>query len=175
MFGAPLDHPAAPVEILKEDAAPVYAPRAGESGKRGDGFLLWIRGTTLLAQAFDPSTMRRAGEAMVLADPAWTVAVSSSLLLYDPAPAMSQLAWVDRSGKVLQLVGDPAPFASTAMSPDGSRVVVTVATNAGIPATRMSMLETRRGINRFVAVSDPTHPQCFLPTARPSSLAAPRG
>ena len=159
VFGAPFDHPAASVEILKEDAAPVYAPRAGEIGKRGDGFLLWIRGTTLLAQAFDPNTMRLAGESMVLANPAWTVAVSSSLLLYDPAPAMSQFAWVDRNGKVLQLVGDPAPFGFTAMSPDGSRVVVTVATNAGIPATRLSMLDTRRGIlNRFVDIGANTSP-----------------
>ena len=152
VFGASFDHPAASVEILKEDAAPVYAPRAGEIGKRGDGFLLWIRGTTLLAQAFDPNTMRLAGEARVLADPAWTVAVSSSLLLYDPAPAMSQFAWVDRNGKVLKLVGDPAPFGFTAMSPDGSRVVVTVATNAGIPGSPLWMLDTQRGIlNRFVA------------------------
>ena len=159
VFGAPFDHPAASVEILKEDAAPVYAPRAGEIGKRDDGFLLWIRGTTLLAQAFDPSTMRLAGESRVLANPAWTVAVSSSLLLYDPAPAMSQFAWVDRNGKVLQLVGDPAPFGFTTMSPDGSRVVVTVATNAGIPATLLSMLDTRRGIlNRFVAIGANTSP-----------------
>ena len=160
VFGAPFDHPAASVEILKEDAAPVYAPRAAEIGKRGDGFLLWIRGTTLLAQAFDPSTMRLAGESMVLANPAWTVAVSSGLLLYDPAPAMSQFAWVDRNGTVLKLVGDPAPVPGyTTMSPDGSRVVVTVATNAGIPATRMSMLDTRRGMfNRFVGIGANTSP-----------------
>ena len=146
VVGAPLDRPAASVEILKEDAAPVYAPRAGESGTRGDGFLLWIRDTTLLAQAFDPNTMRLAGESTVLAKPAWTVAVSSSVLLYDPAPAMSQFAWVDRSGKPLQWVGNPAPFAYRAMSPDGSRVVFTVATNAGIPRSQLSMLDTRRGV-----------------------------
>ena len=152
VFGAPFDHPAASVEILKESAAAVYAPRAGEIGKRGDGFLLWIRGTTLLAQAFDPNTMRLAGESRVLANPAWTVAVSSSLLLYDPAPGMSQFAWVDRNGKVLQLVGDPAPFGFTTMSPDGNRVVVTVATNAGIIESPLWMLDTQRGIlNRFAA------------------------
>ena len=87
VFGAPFDHPAASVEILKEDVAAVYAPRAGESGNRGDGFLLWIRGTTLLAQAFDPNTMRRAGESMVLADPAWTVAVSSEPAAVRPGSA----------------------------------------------------------------------------------------
>jgi predicted Ser/Thr protein kinase len=152
VFGAPFDHPATSVEILKEDAAPVYARRAGELGKRGDGFLLWIRGTTLLAQAFDPSTMRLTGESVVLANPAWTVAVSSSLLLYDPAPAMSRFAWVDRNGKVLQSVGDPAPFGFTTMSPDGSRVVVTVATNAGVQVSPLWMLDTQRGVrNRFVA------------------------
>jgi hypothetical protein len=37
-------------------------------------------------------------------------AVSPSLLLYDPAPPLSQFAWVDRNGKVLHLVGEPAPF-----------------------------------------------------------------
>jgi serine/threonine protein kinase/Tol biopolymer transport system component len=159
VFGAPIDDPTAAVEILKEDAAPVYAPRLGVIGKRDDGFLLWIRGTTLLAQAFDPNTMRVAGEAMVLADPASTVAVSSSVLLYDPAPAMSQFAWVDRNGKVLQLVGDPAAFGYTTLSPDGGRVVVTVATNGGIPATMLSMLDTRRGVlNRFVGIGANTSP-----------------
>jgi Tol biopolymer transport system component/predicted Ser/Thr protein kinase len=141
VFGARFDHSAEPVEILKEDTAPVYAP----------GFLVWIRGTTLLAQAFDPGTMRLSGEPTVLADPAWTVAVSSSLLLYDPAPAMSQFAWVDRNGKVLQLVGNPAPFGVTAMSPDGKGVAVTVAANAGIPSSPLWMLDTQRGVlNRFV-------------------------
>jgi hypothetical protein len=107
---------------------------------------------------------------MVLADPAWTVAVSPSLLLYDPAPAMNQFAWVDRNGKVLQLVGDPAPFGFTAMSPDGSRVVVTVATNTGSPGSPLWMLDTRRGFfNRFFADIGATHPQCGLQTARPSS------
>jgi eukaryotic-like serine/threonine-protein kinase len=159
VFGALFDHPAASVEILKEDAAPVYAPRAGEIGKRGDGFLLWIRGTTLLAQAFDPSTMRLAGESMVLANPAGTVAVSSSLLLYDPAPAISQLAWVDRNGKVMQLVGDPAAFGYATLSPDGIRVVVAVRTNAGIPATKLFTLDTRRGgLNRLVDIGGNTSP-----------------
>jgi eukaryotic-like serine/threonine-protein kinase len=159
VFGAPFEDPAASVEILKEDAAPVYAPRAGQIGKRGDGFLVWIRGTTLLAQAFDPNTMHLAGESRVLADPAWTVAVSPSLLLYDPTAAMTQFAWADRNGKVLQSVGDPAPIGFTAMSPDGSRVAVTVGTNGGIPTTLLSMLDTRRGIlNRFVASGANTSP-----------------
>jgi Tol biopolymer transport system component len=159
VLGAPFDHPAASVEILKEGVAAVYAPRAGKSGNREAGFLLWIRGTTLLAQAFDPNTMRLAGEAMVLADPAWTVAVSASLLLYDPAPPMSQFGWVDRTGKVLQLVGDPRAFAFTAMSPDGSQVVVAIVANAGVPATTLSMLDTRRGLlNPLVAVGGHTSP-----------------
>ena len=174
VFGAPFDHPAASVEILKEDAAPVYAPGAGEIGKRGDGFLLWIRGTTLLAQAFDPSTMRLAGESRVLANPAWTVAVSSSLLLYDPAPAMSQFAWVDRNGTVLQLVGDPAPFGTR---PCHRTAVGLLSPSRPMreslpPGCRCWTLDAAWSIAS--SVSEPTHPQCGLPTARRSSLAAPR-
>ena len=82
---------------------------------------------------------------MVLADPAWTAAASSSLLLYDPAPTMSQLTWVDRTGSPLKPFGDPQPFGFTAMSPDGSRVVVTVATDTGSPGSPLWMLDTRRG------------------------------
>jgi eukaryotic-like serine/threonine-protein kinase len=175
VLGAPLDHPAASVQILKEDAAPVYAPRAGEIGRR-DGFLLWIRGTTLLAQAFDPNSMRLAGEPTVLADPAWTVAVSSSVLLYDPAPAMSQFAWVDRNGKVLQLVGDPAPFGFTAMSPDGSRVVVTVTTNGGIAASALWMLDTRRGVlNPFVAEMGPNTSPVWSPDGQTILFGSSKG
>ena len=98
---------------------------------------------------------------MVLANPAWTVTASSSLLLYDPAPAMSQFAWVDRTGKVLRGVGDPAPFGFTTMSPDGSRVVVTVATNAGIQVSPLWMLDTQRGVLTLFAahnIGDNTSP-----------------
>ena len=89
---------------------------------------------------------------MVLANPAWTVAVSSSLLLYDPAPAMSQFAWVDRNGKDLRGVGNPAPFGFTTMSPDGSRVAVSISTNSGIIGSPLWMLDTQRGVRHlFVA------------------------
>jgi len=93
------------------------------------GYLLYDRGSSLVAQPFDLSTLATTGDPVPIADSVQSFSVSDSgILAYTPAAAADeyQLQWFDRSGKPLSTVGQPALFSAPALSPDGTRVAVGV-------------------------------------------------
>ncbi len=109
----------------------------------GDGYLLFDRGSQLLAQAFNPATGTLSSEPQPLArgvvyDPAtWKMAVSvapDGLLVFGQGGAgvvEPELAWLDRTGKTtgtlpLNLTG----LLSFSLSPHGRRAAVVL--DAGI-------------------------------------------
>ena len=104
--------------------------------------------TTVVANAvgYQPSTY-------------WTAlaVAQNGTLIYNTGvgAAQSALTWMDRSGKELGRIGDPAIMANPTLSPDGSRVAVDIsdqkANNVDIwiestagPATRGSPLTQRK-------------------------------
>jgi hypothetical protein len=103
------------------------------------GHLLFVRHKTLLAQRFDPKSLRLSGDAFPIAegvqdDPGFFNAVFSvsqqGALAYQEAGGtigLSEVAWVDRSGKKIDILGDPADdYYDPRISPDGRRVAVVV-------------------------------------------------
>jgi eukaryotic-like serine/threonine-protein kinase len=102
------------------------------------GHLLFVRQKTLLAQPFDPKSLKLAGEAFpiienVQDDPGFFSAVFSvsdqGTLAYQTASGssgLSELTWVDRSGKRLDVLGDPADYFEPRISPDGRKVAVAI-------------------------------------------------
>jgi serine/threonine protein kinase/Tol biopolymer transport system component len=101
------------------------------------GFLLFMRGQTLMAQAFPASTAQVEGEPVPLASQvrfdslnlAGRFSVSQSgVLLYLSGPVgyggavEAQLTWFDRSGTVTGRIGQPAIVQSPSISPDGRTV-----------------------------------------------------
>jgi Tol biopolymer transport system component/predicted Ser/Thr protein kinase len=102
------------------------------------GHLLFVRQKTLLAQAFDPKSLKLTGEAFPIAenvqdDPGFFNAVFSvsdqGTLAYQEAggtTGLSELTWVDRTGKKLEVLGDPADYFEPRISPDGRRVAVAI-------------------------------------------------
>jgi predicted Ser/Thr protein kinase len=86
IYVASFAKPREPARVLASDSATLYA--ASGAGK---GYLLWLRGGTLLAQEFDPATLKLSGEPLPVADPvaklgsvgAVNVAVSAGGLLHD--------------------------------------------------------------------------------------------
>jgi Tol biopolymer transport system component len=102
------------------------------------GHLLFVRRRTLLAQPFDPKTLKLSGDAVPIAenvqdDPGFFNAVFSvspqGTLAYQEAGGtigLSEVAWVDRSGKKIGLLGDPADYYDPRISPDGRRVAVVI-------------------------------------------------
>ncbi len=107
-------------------------------GVYAGGHLFWLRGSTLVAQQFDPERLKLSGEPRAVY-PVGTssfggmaaVARSSGLLVHG-RPGGGQLRWVDHAGKtegsakhtLSDTLGEPGTYASFRMSPDGRRVAV---------------------------------------------------
>jgi eukaryotic-like serine/threonine-protein kinase len=118
-----------------------------------DGFLLFPRKGTLMAQRFDAQRLRLDGtEAAPLAQSvspgtntgSASFSVSSAgILAYREGDASRKkyLRWLDRSGKAVGDVGEPAAQQNPAISPDGTRVAVARENDIWI-------IELARGLSR---------------------------
>ncbi|HEY6571754.1 MAG TPA: hypothetical protein VI198_00420, partial [Candidatus Eisenbacteria bacterium] len=110
------------------DAAPVLTR---------DGELLFLRGganTGIWAAPFDVARRRATGEPYLVAPGAASISASDdgSLLFTGGASqaAKHELVWLDRSGKVIETLGQGHPgLSSPAVSPDGRRVAYDAAEN----------------------------------------------
>ena len=101
------------------------------------GYIIFVRGRTLLAQRFDQRKLRLTGDAVALADGVdpegengptayapFTAAANGVMVYVRTANSHFQLAWFDRAGKRLQAVSPVGEYDQPALSPDGTRVVV---------------------------------------------------
>jgi Serine/threonine protein kinase len=96
------------------------------------GYLLYVRGGTLLAQPFDVDRLELSGKPMEVAREVTTgipysyapysVSQTDVLVYQSKSPMETQLTWVDRSGKELQRVGSPGVISEPVLSPDQKRV-----------------------------------------------------
>jgi len=136
LYLAALDNPA-PRRILADDSSAIFAPST--MGKK-NGYLLFLRGSDLMAQPFDAGDFQLAGDVFSIAadasnnlNSALAAAVSDrGILAYESnfTPA-AQLTWLDRSGKELGKVGSIVDERAIALSPDGNSMA-TVRRNQGI-------------------------------------------
>jgi Tol biopolymer transport system component len=102
----------------------------------GSGHVLCVRGGTLVALPFDSRSRKPAGEAVPAArEVRWfgpsgaasfAVSADGSTLAYEPRPAPSRLAWVDRSGHLIAALGEPEAYGLLQLAPDGRHVAVDV-------------------------------------------------
>jgi len=97
------------------------------------GFLLYVSQGALVAQPFDPKKLKVTGESTVVAERIAVVGANhefdfsvsdNGVLAYQTGGTQSQLTWLDRAGKKLQMVGDTDAYASVAISPDGQRAAL---------------------------------------------------
>jgi Tol biopolymer transport system component len=110
------------------------------SAMYADGYLLFLRDTTLMAQPFDAETRTLHGapvpvaEGLMMNPPTGTGAFSVSrtgVLAYQTgASAGTQLTWIDRSGKTQATLGEPRSYRDVELSPDGRAASVTVGTGS---------------------------------------------
>jgi serine/threonine protein kinase len=128
------DYPAhKPVALMETGSRVQYAPprREGEPG-----YLLFMRGANLLAQASDEGATRLVGDAFPIAQNVIyygpTLAANFSVskngvLVYQAGFPVSELHWYDRAGNVVGEVGKPAThWGNVRISRDGRRVAATV-------------------------------------------------
>ena len=121
VFAGSLDSPERTL-VLKADVNPDFAQ---------PGFLVTGTNGTLVAQPFDPSTLRVTGSPFVLKQPVRyndstgrTAASASQRTLVYRQPEETELRWFDRSGRALLLAGPSARYLDPELSPDGLRVAV---------------------------------------------------
>src|SRR5262249_5698675 len=113
--------------LLRVRSNALFAPlRPGLS----NGYLIFVRERTLLAQPFDAKELRFTGEAVPVGESVGffanfgfaTFAVSENgLLAYQSGGAggASKLVWFDRTGKELETVGPPSDYGHPRVSHDG--------------------------------------------------------
>ena len=118
-------------KVLEGTSAPMYARDSA-----GQAYLLFKRGETLMAQKFNEGAGAVTGDAVAVmenlggggagGEQSLASASLTGTLVYAAAPPRggSQLTWLDRQGKVLGTVGEPAIYGGVVMSPDGTRAAV---------------------------------------------------
>jgi Tol biopolymer transport system component/tRNA A-37 threonylcarbamoyl transferase component Bud32 len=94
------------------------------------GYLLFVRDKTLVAQRFDLKARRMQGEPVPLAEHIATDSVGlarfsvsrNGTLAYRTGESGNRMLWVDRAGKDVETLGDPAEYHDPAFSPTGDRI-----------------------------------------------------
>jgi len=103
---------------------------SGASPAYQQGRLLYLRGSTLVAQPFDVKRFEVTGPASTLAEQVQSFSASQDrpVLSYwtGIAPDAPQLTWFDRTGKQIGTLGAPIPQGNARISPDGTKVAAEI-------------------------------------------------
>jgi Tol biopolymer transport system component len=148
--------------IIRSDWAALYAP---------PGYLLFLRGSTLMAQAFDASRLAVSGDPTPIAEHvrvgtferglAFSVSYAGTLLYTPGAAAQTHLVWVDRSGKQVSEAAPPGEYGNPELSPEGKRVVFDRSVSTSSPFDVWLLDLERRITSRF------TFQSCNVPAWSP--------
>jgi eukaryotic-like serine/threonine-protein kinase len=173
VYAASFAKPRDPVQLLATDTNALYAPAADGAHDNRKGYLLWLRGGTLVAQDFDAAALKLSGVPHPIADPVSRIGVhgqmqvsvsATGILLYSSTDPVRQFRWVDRAGKPGAMIGEPAFSAFFHLSPDGRRVVVTRVNPLG---TDLWILDVDRGVpSRLVSRSGMNVSPVWSPDSR---------
>ncbi len=116
--------------LLVSDRQATYVP----SSTGRTGWLLFMREGSLMAQSFDPDTLKPSGDpapiaagigSFLTANFGFFSASENGVLVYrGGSSGLSQLSWVDLQGNIVGTVGDPAQYAFPAISPEEGRIAV---------------------------------------------------
>jgi serine/threonine protein kinase/Tol biopolymer transport system component len=148
-------------KVLEDISSIVYTELPGSGGV---GHLLFLRGTTLMAQHFDSGKIETKGDPFPVANQASRSlsgiliaagAASNGTLVYIAnLYSQYQLTWIDRSGKMRTKVDSPADQRSVSLSRDGNLATVN-RTNEGMllyDLARISQIRFSTEINPSAGV-----------------------
>ena len=155
IYASSLADPAKSQQILRTAAKAVFVPARG-----GDkDYLLWLQDQTLLAQHFDPDTLRLESNPVSVQEdiglnPTANLRASfwasdSGLLTFFASPSSRKrsIVWISRDGKNL---GEAAPgdaFSRVAAAPGGDRIAVArIESKSGQPNLDIWVRELARGV-----------------------------
>jgi Tol biopolymer transport system component len=121
-----------PTRVLADESRPIYVP-----WRKGRGALMFVRGATLMVQAFDENALALDGEPVALADgigigygvKTASYSASPTLLVFrnsSNTSARTQLTWADRAGRHTSVLNpQPAAIRAPRLSKDGSAIAYT--------------------------------------------------
>ncbi len=173
------------------DSPTIYAGQLGSTKRTAvlevasnviyaSGHLVYIRGTILVAQPFDTGSLRTTGPAVPLVNDArmdtrfsrGVFAASENgvlLCMTGNNLSRSQLRWLDRSGRNLGDVGEPADYTyggTPQLSPDGRSAVLPIA-NTDRGTSDVWLVDLDSGRRRKVTVDVDDHPGvCWVPDGK---------
>ena len=112
------------------EVQPVLPGESGGAQYAEPGYLLFLRGDSLMAQPFDPKRQRVSGSPQRIAEsvfnsPSSFSTSSNGLLLFERA-VQTQLTWIDAAGNKLSTLGAPGYLSNPYLSPDGKYALATV-------------------------------------------------
>jgi len=151
-----------------------FASRDGKERRlvvRGDGgaayasgFLLYLRETILMAQAFDPARGQLKGDPHPVAQRVsanliggvFSVSENGILIYLTGGGAEKRLTWFDRSGKNLGVIGEVADYFDLRVSPDGQKLASNAAYPAGSPNSEIWVHELARDVRMRLTIDPDT-------------------
>ncbi len=143
------------------------------------GHILFMRETALYAQRFDPDRLTLSGEPFPLAERieinsgsatgAFSVSETGALVYQASSMAPSRLVWLDRGGREVGAIGEPARYSSTSLSADGSNVSASIWNDSGSDRD-IWLVDAQRGLRTRLTTGadDDTDP---LPSADGTRVA----
>lgn len=120
---------------IDSDQIKQVAPMPPARAQYVNGYLLYPREGSLVAQPFDERTLSLSGEPFVVIErlpyfdktgAAEFSASAQGVLAYMTELPKTRLVWLDRGGRELAQVGTPADFGDVRLSPDGQRAALTI-------------------------------------------------
>jgi serine/threonine protein kinase/Tol biopolymer transport system component len=139
--------------LTKQDSKVITS--ANSNAAYAQGYLLFLRERTLMAQGFDPKRLETTGDAFPIGEQVQTgrapgtgiFSVSEDgVLVYQSGPGESgsELIWFDRTNKPVGKLGDLSPYNSFSLSPDGKSATVAVSNQVG--GSNLWLYEVARGL-----------------------------
>ena len=115
-----------------------------------DGFVLFMRLGSLMAQRFDLRALELRGDPVSISDEVRnynaSFGVAGGTLVYLSATRSTTLAWFDRSGKQIRAIAATGEYGWPALSPDGRRLAIDrVDLDTGSPD--IWLIDDERGVN----------------------------
>jgi serine/threonine protein kinase/Tol biopolymer transport system component len=142
------------------------------------GHLLFMRGLTLMAQAFDADRLQLSGDPFPVSDPAaggrtasFSVSENGTLAFLAGGGISTQLSWFDPTGKLLGPVAPTGVYENPSLSPDG-RVV---AFDRGQPSDVWLLDLARGGATRITTGSADDRQAVWSPDGQMLAFSSNRG